>query len=130
MDCSSEDPVADFVTIREELRMYNPEYCSRPYVVALNKMDLPEALSRGVEVVEGIHVASSEEQNRSKISVLPNAVLTVSALRMEGLEELQHHIDAMVRQTDEEYPDESQLVKASDELLEEMANAGEFEPWE
>ena len=26
--------------VREELRMYNPEYCLRPHVVALNKMDL------------------------------------------------------------------------------------------
>lgn len=26
----------------QELRMYNPEYLERPYIVVLNKIDLPE----------------------------------------------------------------------------------------
>merc|ERR1712107_114024 len=30
----------DYFDIREELRMYNPEYLQRPYVIALTKMDL------------------------------------------------------------------------------------------
>ena len=36
------DPPFTFLCaqVREELRMYNPEYCCRPHVVALNKMDL------------------------------------------------------------------------------------------
>jgi GTPase involved in cell partitioning and DNA repair len=33
--------VAYLLQVREELRMYNPEYCTRPHVVVLNKMDLP-----------------------------------------------------------------------------------------
>ena len=28
--------------VLQELRMYNPEYLERPYVVVLNKIDLPE----------------------------------------------------------------------------------------
>ncbi len=36
--------------MREELRMYNPEYCARPHVVALNKMDLQEAAHLQAEI--------------------------------------------------------------------------------
>ncbi|PIA52848.1 hypothetical protein AQUCO_01000607v1 [Aquilegia coerulea] len=42
VDAASEDPVKDYRTVKEELRMYNPEYLERPYVVVLNKIDLPE----------------------------------------------------------------------------------------
>ncbi len=34
------DPVADYCVVRRELALYNPEYCARPHVVALNKLDL------------------------------------------------------------------------------------------
>jgi len=40
---SAADPATDYWAVREELRMYNPDYCARPHVVALNKMDLQEA---------------------------------------------------------------------------------------
>ena len=43
LDAAAEDPAADYWVVREELRMFNPEYCSRPTVVVLNKMDLPDA---------------------------------------------------------------------------------------
>ncbi|KAI5392881.1 hypothetical protein KIW84_060152 [Lathyrus oleraceus] len=42
VDASTENPVNDYRTVREELRMYNPEYLERPYIVVLNKIDLPE----------------------------------------------------------------------------------------
>lgn len=35
------DQVAeDYRAVREELRLYNPEYCLRPHIVALNKIDM------------------------------------------------------------------------------------------
>lgn len=36
--------------VREELRLYNPAYCARPHVVALNKMDLEDASGLKEEV--------------------------------------------------------------------------------
>lgn len=36
------DPLADYHTIREELRRFQPELAERPEVVALSKADLPE----------------------------------------------------------------------------------------
>jgi len=43
VDASAEDPATDYLAVREELRMYNPDYVLRPHVVALNKMDLEDA---------------------------------------------------------------------------------------
>ncbi|PPD88867.1 hypothetical protein GOBAR_DD14188 [Gossypium barbadense] len=42
VDASADDPLNDYITVREELRMYNPNYLERPYVVVLNKIDLPK----------------------------------------------------------------------------------------
>ncbi|CAI5950382.1 unnamed protein product, partial [Closterium sp. NIES-65] len=41
LDASAPDPIHDYVVLREELRMYNPEYTSRPHILVLNKIDLP-----------------------------------------------------------------------------------------
>ncbi|XP_059651222.1 probable GTP-binding protein OBGC2 isoform X2 [Cornus florida] len=46
VDAAAEDPVNDYRTIKEELRLYNPDYLERPYIVVLNKIDLPEASDR------------------------------------------------------------------------------------
>lgn len=43
LDGAAEDPAADYWVVREELRMFNAAYCQRPCVVAINKMDLPDA---------------------------------------------------------------------------------------
>jgi GTPase len=37
------DPLADFVTINEELAAYDPDMASKPMLVALNKVDISEA---------------------------------------------------------------------------------------
>ncbi|KAL6524726.1 hypothetical protein OROMI_030319, partial [Orobanche minor] len=42
VDASTDDPVRDYMTVKEELRMYNPDYLERPYIVVLNKIDVPE----------------------------------------------------------------------------------------
>ncbi|KAL0314640.1 UNVERIFIED_CONTAM: putative GTP-binding protein OBGC2 [Sesamum angustifolium] len=46
VDAAAEDPVSDYRTVKEELRMYNPDYLERPYIVVLNKIDIPEAMER------------------------------------------------------------------------------------
>ena len=49
-----EDPGADYEMVRHELMMYNPEYSTRPHIVALNKMDLPDAAELRAEVQASI----------------------------------------------------------------------------
>jgi GTP-binding protein len=37
------DPVRDYLSLREELRLHNQELVERPSLVVANKMDLPES---------------------------------------------------------------------------------------
>ena len=49
-----------FEQVREELRMYNPEYTSRPHVVVLNKMDMEDAYELEEELRAGILAISKK----------------------------------------------------------------------
>ncbi|PKI46488.1 hypothetical protein CRG98_033131 [Punica granatum] len=46
VDGSSEQPDFEFDAVRLELEMFSPELAEKPYIVAYNKMDLPEASER------------------------------------------------------------------------------------
>jgi GTP-binding protein len=46
LDGAGADPLADFSQINTELALFDPELRSKPQLVAVNKMDLPEARSR------------------------------------------------------------------------------------
>ncbi|KAJ9567176.1 hypothetical protein OSB04_003142 [Centaurea solstitialis] len=61
VDASTQDPVYDYRTVKEELRMYNPEYLERPYLVVLNKIDIPEAMDRLPSLVEEIQKIGSDD---------------------------------------------------------------------
>jgi len=43
LDGATEDPLHDFETINSELDLFSPKLAAKPQVVALNKMDLPQA---------------------------------------------------------------------------------------
>jgi GTPase len=68
------DPLADYHQINEELRLYRPELADRPQVVALNKIDLPEAqanLARLREAIEGLGAAVFEISAATRAGVEP-----------------------------------------------------------
>ena len=74
VDGSRPDPWADLATIRREVEAYSPELAKRPSVVAVNKVDLPEAQAL---------------RRRSR----RRAVHWVSAMTGEGVPELLEAID-------------------------------------
>lgn len=43
VDGSSEQPEYEFDAVRLELELFNPELSDKPFLVAFNKMDLPDA---------------------------------------------------------------------------------------
>lgn len=46
IDGSAQQPEYEFDAVRLELELFNPEIAEKPYVVAYNKMDLPEAYEK------------------------------------------------------------------------------------
>ncbi|TQD96146.1 hypothetical protein C1H46_018289 [Malus baccata] len=67
VDAAAENPVNDYRTVKEELRVYNPDYLERPYIVVFNKIDLPQAKDRLPSLTEeimrfGIDNASYESE--------------------------------------------------------------------
>jgi GTP-binding protein len=76
LDLSPErDPLADFAAVNEELRRHDPALLERPILVALNKIDLPEARRRAPEV-------------RARVTALGLEAWPISGATGEGLPEL------------------------------------------
>lgn len=64
----ADDPAIDYWAVREELRMYNPEYCARPHVVALNKMDLQDAAQLQEEIASEVLTMAHRIQVGAQLS--------------------------------------------------------------
>jgi GTP-binding protein len=56
LDAGAEDPVANYGTIRRELEMYGSGLIDKPEIVALNKVDLPDARSAANRLRDGFGV--------------------------------------------------------------------------
>jgi GTPase len=69
------DPLEDYQKINEELRLYRPELAERPQIVALNKLDLPDA-------------QANIERLRSQINLPDSELFVISAATREGVDGL------------------------------------------
>ena len=54
LDGTADDPVADYLRIREEMRLYDEAMVTKPEIVAVNKMDTPEAEGRREEIAASL----------------------------------------------------------------------------
>ena len=81
VDITDEDPIADYVTIQEELKAYGRGLGDRPQILAFNKVD---AIDLDDEEI-GNAIARLKE-----ISGIP--VLMISAVSRVGLDELMHQV--------------------------------------
>jgi GTP-binding protein len=77
------DPVADLAALRRELERHDPALLTRPQLVVLNKVDLPDGQAM-VELVADRLRADGEE------------VLEVSAITGQGLDALRFRLGALV----------------------------------
>jgi len=89
VDAAEADPIMDYFVVREELRMYNPQYTARPHIVVLNKMDMEDAYELEDELRAGITAVSKklEEENDGHPSV-PTAIISTSAVDGKGIDDL------------------------------------------
>jgi GTP-binding protein len=69
------NPAEDLQNLRQEIDLYDPTLSSRPWLVAANKMDLPNA-SENLEILR---------RRFPKISILP-----ISAAKGEGIDALKN----------------------------------------
>ena len=93
IDGSGKDPVGDYQIIRDELRLYNPEYITRPHILALNKMDIEWAAARLQETIDEIKALDA-----SLVGSAPVAFLSVSAATGAGIEELMKAAQYLMRE--------------------------------
>ncbi len=86
VDASSpDDPMLGFATVRREVGLHDPRLLERPTVVALNKMDLPEARARCLEL-------------QARFAALGLRALPVSGATGEGLGDLVRAAAALLAQ--------------------------------
>ncbi len=94
------DPWQDFITINQELREYDEHLATRPQIVVMNKMDLPEAQDRWPEF-------------KARVEEAGYPVFAISAVAHQGTEEL---MQFAVKQL-EEIQQEEILRKADQEVI-------------
>lgn len=75
------DPLADFQTLRQELKLYDPTLAARPWAVVANKMDLPEA---------------QENLKFFKTKFRKAKVVAMSAAAGEGVSELREVLESFL----------------------------------
>jgi GTP-binding protein len=83
------DPIADFATVNAELRAYEVDLLDKPMLVALNKVDLPEARA---------NLAALESDLESR----GFQTFRISAATGEGVAELMQAVAAMLRELTEQ----------------------------
>ncbi len=91
-------PLNDFEIINKELKNYNKELAELPQIVALNKMDLPQAR-------ENVNEVQKELENRGY------TVFPVSAVTGKGIDKLIYYTGQKL----EELPENKDLIKKSEE---------------
>ncbi len=86
---SERDPWQDFEAINKELREYDEKLASRPQIVVLNKIDLPDAQAQWPEV-------------QAKAEAAGYSVFAISAAAHQGTEELMQFVGDRLRAMQQE----------------------------
>jgi GTP-binding protein len=108
---TSADPYADFLTVSEELRLYNPALAERPLVIAANKMDLTDAAANLAVLREQL-----AGDRGSPLQETPWEIFPVSAATGQGLSDLVERLTELLSQVGkftrpEAEPDAHRLVQ-------------------
>ena len=83
-DLNHRDPVQDFRTLNRELSLFDPALAEKPQIVALNKIDTPEAKKKLPRV-------------RGYFKRMKKEVYPISALTGEGVSDLLWALSRQVR---------------------------------
>lgn len=111
----SPDPLGDFEAINQELLLFNPKLAEKPQIVALNKMDLPQAREQW-PAVEAAMAGRG----------LP--ALAISAATGENVQELLARVQQMLDALPAEELPEEELPEITPELDEKNFAVEQLEP--
>jgi len=100
LDGASPDPLADYETINTELDLYSQRLATRPQIVVLNKMDLPDAQALWPMVQEALAERGVKE------------AMAISAVTHRGVNALMRRVAAIL----EMLPHEELPVEAAEEV--------------
>lgn len=92
LDGLSLDPFCDFCQINSEMALYDENLAQKPQIVALNKIDMPEAIEKWKMI-------------KPKIEEHGYKTLAISALNRQGLEPLLWTVNEIIRTLPEAIPE-------------------------
>ena len=107
LDGLSEDPIADYHMVNEELRQFNPALAEKPQVIAVNKVDVTEVRARREEleqevlaaVASGTLAAEPAAIIRGSRETKPSPIFFISAATGEGIDALLGHVIELLDKT-------------------------------
>jgi len=86
--CASPAPIEQYLILRRELALYNPQYLTRPHLIALNKLDVlvqregPDVLKGACQELKRDLLAAAREEGDF---APPLGVIPISGLHNKGL---------------------------------------------
>ena len=107
LDGSSEDPVADFHMLNNELEQFNDGLVQKPKIIAVNKLDLPDVRDAQLELRDKLTRAAAEWQPAGGVNGLQTPVVFLSAVTGEGLQGLLDRMVALLDAIPKEAPVEA-----------------------
>jgi GTP-binding protein len=96
LDGASDSPLADWAAINAELEAFNPRLASKPQIVALNKMDLPQAQALWPDVETAMQARGQE-------------VYAIAAVTHQGVQALMNRVFAVLQTLPDEPPAPEQV---------------------
>ena len=110
LDTSSSDStvVEQYEALRNELKLYNPQYLQRPHVVALNKLDVPLQMGGEAALAEARKQATKAVAASAKLALNvtapPEAIVPISGKEGKGMRILKQALDAALAKSKNEEP--------------------------
>ena len=107
LDGLSEDPVADYHMVNEELRQFNPALAEKPQVIAVNKIDITEVRARQEELEQEMLAAVESVTSLTEPApaepatweTKPSPIFFISAATGEGIDALLGHVIELLDKT-------------------------------
>ncbi len=101
LDGLSEDPVADYHMVNEELFRFNSALAAKPQLIVVNKLDVTEVREQSRHLATKLTEAAQEERKRGQVYAAQEddtEVMFISAATGEGVDYLLRKIGGILRE--------------------------------